>query len=523
MSLRGLLRRKAARTEADICLILEGSYPYVRGGVSSWTHELIRALPDRQFALLSILPRNEKVPLAYELPDNVVSLTTLHLDAQMAGRAAKRTDAELLQCIYRHAQSVLFSGGIDDFKALRSAIEQSGLGHDALLNSRWAWKAITASYDDAMPETSLLQYFWTMRSLMSGLLVSLFGELPDARVYHAISTGYAGLVGARATIERQRPLLITEHGIYTNERRIELQVADWLYDSQRKPFSVAGEHREMRDLWMSAFSGFARLAYDSACRITTLFEGNQMFQIADGADPRRLEVIPNGVDVERFAAYQADRSALRPTVALIARLVPIKDVQMFIAAVDVLRREVPEVRALVLGGDDEDPAYAAECYAQVKQRELGDVIEFRGHVNVTDYLPEIHLLVLTSLSEAQPLSILEAGAAGIPSVSTDVGSCRELLEGCRLDPVEGAGGRVVPCSDAVAAGRAMAEILKDPQLLESMGDTMLERVETTYNKQTINARYQALYDYAAAQIDGNATTQQIDPDDPVALSVGAGG
>lgn len=65
------LNRRAAH--ADVCLLLEGTFPYVRGGVSSWVNEMIRAFPQRTFAIVFIGGRKEDYPqAAYVLPDNVV-------------------------------------------------------------------------------------------------------------------------------------------------------------------------------------------------------------------------------------------------------------------------------------------------------------------------------------------------------------------------------------------------------------------------------------------------------------------
>src|SRR5437867_12747995 len=66
-------------SRADVCLVLEGTYPYVSGGVSSWVHDLIRSLPDLRFALVHIGPkRGTYTGKRYTLPDNVVLLSDLY-------------------------------------------------------------------------------------------------------------------------------------------------------------------------------------------------------------------------------------------------------------------------------------------------------------------------------------------------------------------------------------------------------------------------------------------------------------
>ena len=62
------------RVKADVCLILEGTYPYVSGGLSSWTHDLIRMQDHLRFSLLTIMPPGFEGRAVYELPRNVVEV-----------------------------------------------------------------------------------------------------------------------------------------------------------------------------------------------------------------------------------------------------------------------------------------------------------------------------------------------------------------------------------------------------------------------------------------------------------------
>ena len=241
---------------------------------------------------------------------------------------------------------------------------------------------------------------------------------------------------------------MTEHGIYTNERRIELAVADWLFDSGAGGFDVATAPAELRSIWLNAFQSFSRFSYAVADVITTQYRANQIFQRADGAPEDKLRIIPNGIDVTRFTAVPRDTAPRRPTVLMIGRIVPIKDIRTFIMAVALLKDLVPNVSAILIGPEDEDPEYAAGCRQLVHQLGAESAIEFLGRVpDVMKYLRSADVLALSSISEAQPMAMLEAAATGFAIVSTDVGSCREIIEGFEGDPVDGRGGIVVePCN-----------------------------------------------------------------------------
>ena len=95
-----------------------------------------------------------------------------------------------------------------------------------------------------------------------------------------------------------------------------------------------------------------------------------------------------------------------------------------------------------MGGVD-DEEYAQECYTLVKQLKLENVI-FTGRVDIVKYMEKLDFTILTSISEGQPLSVLESLAARRPCVTTDVGCCRELLEGKEGDFFGPAGDCVPP-------------------------------------------------------------------------------
>ena len=102
--------------------------------------------------------------------------------------------------------------------------------------------------------------------------------------------------------------------------------------------------------------------------------------------------------------------------------------------------------------------------------------------------------MLTSISEAQPLVILEANCCGVPCVTTDVGACRELINGRTPDDVLlGPGGLVTPIAQAGETAAAVIKILKDKNLQKSMGCAGKKRVERFYNEKDLNFAYLELY------------------------------
>ena len=481
---------------ADVCILVEGAYPYVPGGVSSWIDWLIRSQPETTFSVVALLPRPTAQKFRYRRPDNVIGFQNVYLQ-DFGARPVKRMRLPLEAVGLAHALGELTTvGGVQPLeqvqRQLKAIAQQIPL--PVLFNSPVAWNLVEEMYAAEMPFASFLHYFWGWRALLGGLFATLDCPLPPARIYHTISTGYAGVLAARAALETGRPALLTEHGIYTNERRIELLMAEWVADTVDKGHALDDPRFDLRDMWVRAFEAYARTCYEACAEVITLYEDNQRVQKVLGAEQGKLRVIANGIDLARFASVTPAPDNAIPTIALIGRVVPIKDVKTYIRSVKHLATRLPALKAYIIGPTDEDEPYAEECRTLVRELGLEAIIEFTGAVDIVQYLPRIHVVVLTSLSESQPLVVLEAGASGIPFVATNVGSCREILEG-RADehPPLGRGGIVTDVVDARAIADAVDALLRDPSLRRQYGETLRARVQATYTSAQAANAYRQLY------------------------------
>jgi len=496
------MRRRAESDEAnseratDISILVEGCYPYVPGGVSAWIDWLIRSHPDLSFSVVALWPRPTRQQPRYALPPNVTALHHLYL--QDFGGVARQRPLPVrdLNEVASALDDLMMVGGRDRLEELMRRLDvikgRFALGD--VFNSPAAWEIARRMYDTEMPYGSFLHFFWAWRALAGGLLATCDFKLPRAKVYHCISTGYAGVLASRAAIQTGRPAILTEHGIYTNERRIELLMADWVADTVDKGHALDDPRFDLRDMWVKAFEAYARTCYEACREIITLYEDNQRAQRALDAPKERLTVIANGIDLKRFEGVRPPPADARPTMALIGRVVSIKDVKTFIAAAHVLRRRLPNLRAVIAGPLDEERAYADECRTIATELGLDGTVEFAGSVNVAEFLSEVHVAVLTSLSESQPLVILEAGAAGIPFVATNVGSCREIIEG-RSDenPPLGIGGYITGLVAPGEIADAVYKLLSDPSLRRRLGEALRARVERYYASERAVEAYRILY------------------------------
>lgn len=501
--MKALSRKGApAPAPADVCLLMEGSYPYVAGGVSTWTHDLIKAHADLTFHVVALVADRAPRKLAYPLPDNVVGLSHVYLQAPDPGRRRVVGAGELLRRLEGPLLRLQQGGGLAELEEILRLLRpfQGKVGSRVLLNSEEAFQTVVRMCQAQLPDASFLEYFWGLRALMGGMFAAMLAELPAARVYHAISTGYAGLFAARARLETGRPALLTEHGIYTNERRIEILMAEWLFEGGSSSLSVERQTRDLRDLWLDTFASYSKACYEACDRIVTLYGGNQEFQRRQGAEEDKLQIIPNGIDYAGYSKVERSTEDRPPTIALIGRVVPIKDVKTFIRAAGILREDIPDLLAMILGPTEEDQQYFEECRTIVKHLGLEKTVIFAGRVRLTDWLGKIDAIALTSVSEAQPLVILEAGASGVPTVATDVGSCSELLLGRPdEDPPLGPGGAITTLASPLQTAQELRALLLDEPWRRRCAIAIKERVRRYYDKIEIDRIYRALYDeYCAA-------------------------
>ena len=398
------------------------------------------------------------------------------------------------------------------FTELVSQLGDKGdLSERAFLHSRESWEMIADQYRGHSRDPSFVDYFWTVRIMHAPIWVlhRIAENLIPARLYHSVSTGYAGFLGALLKRRTGRPLLLSEHGIYTKERRIDLFQSEWISDNRGLVEKNHTETAYFREKWINFFQELGRECYQASDRIVALYDINRQRQILDGAPPERTRNIPNGINLAAMEPVRAARSEDIPPVAcLIGRVVPIKDIKTFLRAMRTLANRLPEAQGWIAGPEDEDPEYAAECRALVSSLGLEKHVRFLGFQKIAELLPKVGVVVLSSISEALPLVLLEGFAAGVPAVSTDVGSCRQLIEGLdEEDRALGQAGEVVRIASPEALGNAVADLLTDPVSWHAAQQAGIRRVERYYTQEMMFDAYRGLYQGLLAAGDEDAAAR----------------
>ncbi len=486
----------------DILIISEGTYPYVRGGVSSWIQQLIQGLSEFNFGIVFIGSKKEDYDeIKYEYPENLVYLLEafmFNFDKKVGVKKHKGSKKAL-----KHVNAIYkwFKSPQDGFPKELYSLDfyLKDVDENFFLYSESAWEFITKQYEKNSSDMPFIDYFWTIRSIHSPIwvLAKIAKKLQGkAKLIHPPSTGYAGFLGSLLANHDNLPLVLTEHGIYTKERRIDLLSSELFAYEKVDLLKQSYEDDYIKQMWIRFFEGIGLFCYDRANPILSLYNGAKKAQIAYGAKEERCSVVPNGVDIKRLSKCLEKRESSTPkVVTLIGRVVAIKDIKTFIRAIRIATKEIPDIEGWIVGPMDEDQNYALECFQIVQNLSLEKNIKFLGFQNIDDILPKSGILTLTSISEGMPLVILEGFAAGLPCVATDVGSCSELIYGAlnQEDIDIGKAGEVVQIANAADLANAYVKLLKDEEYWKTSQENGLKRVNTFYTQKQFFDTYRDIY------------------------------
>jgi glycosyltransferase involved in cell wall biosynthesis len=197
----------------------------------------------------------------------------------------------------------------------------------------------------------------------------------------------------------------------------------------------------------------------------------------------KLRVIHNGIALDAMPQATIGRSGRPPRAVHVARLNRIKDQPTLLRAARMVADRLPGFTLDIVG----DGPMGTVVRPLATELGLGDVVRFHGMKDdVRPFLADADVFVLSSLSEGISITLLEAMAAGLPVVATDVGGNREVVR-------HGETGTLVPVGDADALATEMCTLLTDPDLSRRMGAAGRARVDADFNVDRTVTAYQDAY------------------------------
>ena len=208
--------------------------------------------------------------------------------------------------------------------------------------------------------------------------------------------------------------------------------------------------------------------------------------------PAQVQVMPIGLDLGRFLECERTSGEFRaelglgatvPLVGIVARLVPIKDHDVFLDAAHGLVRRLPDSHFVIVG----DGERRSELTARADRLGLGRRVHFVGWRDDLDRIyADLDVVALTSRNEGSPVSLIEAMAAARPVVATRVGGVADLVE-------DGVTGHLVSPGDAVALTEALRALLEDPEQRRMMGTAGRKLVASAFGAERLLSDMDAVY------------------------------
>lgn len=506
--------------DVDVAIVMESTYPYLKGGVSAVVHDIVMGNPDLSYGIIHIAwDSTQPVEDLYGMPENVKWVRVVFLSMQEHRHdfmSVRPKDLNMNSAQRARLSNRLFDAlyALSEHRNIEPLWELIDEGFNERTREYPLW-AVLGSQEfmhaliERMPQLgmSLSESFWTLRGFFS-LAYAILGEtMPRARVYHAHTTGYAALLGAAAARDHGTSFLLTEHNLYVRDTvntLLDRNMALSITSDDYRTFDVSPEHRA----WMAWWIEMGHFCYPSAEVVTYLYPTAITEAAELGADIDKSVVLPNGMVIEEFEEkYHKRRAAVERIAAhpsehtwklvYIARVVPIKGLMDLLSSMDLLRKAgFPNLHLDVLGPTEHVPEYYEACLAKIDSLGLHDMVTIHGTVNVRDMLDQFDLLVLPSYNEGQPIVVLEAMAAGIPTVGSNVGGMSQLV-GDDLNTPDGrtwgACGELLSPGDVEAMAQQIQAVIGDVDRYRSYCVNARGRVEDFFQLHEVMSSYNKLY------------------------------
>jgi glycosyltransferase involved in cell wall biosynthesis len=352
---------------------------------------------------------------------------------------------------------------------------------DATLRSRTVWHCFKLIAQTHYPRLAARHGYadagFVLSDLTMGMqwlyhwLFPLAKPLPPVDVVHAAMVGVSTLVAVAAQLEFQAAYLLTEHGIYLREAYLaEASASDSLF---LKLFKIRFAHC------------MVSLTYHLADQISPCCDYNKRWELINGAPADRLKTIYYGVDSTRFTPLGKPIGD-PPVVVWVGRINPLKDLETLLRAAELVHQVRPKVQFRLFGSAaPEDIPYYNAMQALHAELQLGDTVVFCGYAPSPETaFNQGDVVVLSSISEAFPFSILEAMLCGKPVVATAVGGVPEEIRGC---------GIAVEPRKPSSMAQAILLLLDDPVYCEKLGRVAREKAAAEFSLRQSREAYLSTY------------------------------
>jgi glycosyltransferase involved in cell wall biosynthesis len=464
----------------DIALTAEGTYPHHFGGVSVWCDQLVRGLPEYDFQLVPLIATGSE-PVRWSLPGNVTRLDPVAMwgPAPAPPRGARRRPAsgppirELIDILLAPPDQ-----DQDEFGyVMRELFEYAQLGNlSAALGGEESVRMLSDAWrerwsDPDVPPPTLHDAVMAIQ-LLEHALRPLSHAPPRADVVHAVTNGLGALPALAAKWRYGTPMVVTEHGLYMREHYLH---------SRQDPYRWP-----VKQLHLHFLRRLCALGYQQAEVITPGNVYNKRWEAQLGADLAKVRTVYNGVDPADFPALEGEPDV--PTISWAGRIDPVKDLETLLRAFAIVRQEIPEARLRIFGSPPGGrQPYVMRCHALAQELGVQDAAAFEGRVpEIRDAYAAGQVVVLCSITEGFPYTLIEAMTCGRPCVATNVGGVTEAV---------GDTGLIVPPRSPAELARACLTLLRNRELRQTLGAAARERALEYFTVDRAISAFDEIYSF----------------------------
>jgi glycosyltransferase involved in cell wall biosynthesis len=454
----------AVPPRARILLLTEGTYPYALGGVSSWCDLLVGSLTEFDWLVLPIVGPHGRPPL-YALPAHARQVGRIEVWSSSLPRDGRGAlDPGLPGVLVRELLG--WEGDVAAAVDAWVSCRRSPAGVRRVFRSRRGWEGFLAALGDVLAEripeagtppaldlveaASLYQsLYWVARTAAE--------PTPEADVLHVTAAGWSAIPALVHKARHGTPLVLTEHGVYVREAYLAA--------------ARSGDPPGTRFAATRLARGLARAAYAGADAVCPVTQANAYWEMGLGIDPARILVLSNGLREPEPPVAPPGAGI----VVSVGRIDPLKDVHTLLRVAAETVRLVPGARFLHYGSvTDGEEAYGRSCFALHERLGLGERFRFMGRTsNPAGAVRAADVVLMTSISEGLPMSILEAMSEARPVVCTSVGGVPDVVKGC---------GAVTPPGDDHGLAMAVVMLLRNPGLAWTLGRRGHARLGRRFNE-----------------------------------------
>ena len=479
-----------------VLLTTEGTYPFAKGGVSTWCHVLTHQLPEVDFKLFAIVA-NPYQNRHYELAPNIRQVLKVPLwgtddpveygwrfpfSLALTSRLKTTEDAinnRFIPLFKSFLRRVLFADvKPEQLGQILLAIHEYFLDYDyhKTMNSAATWSTfryLALNYWQKQQPSlgvTIAELTEAMR-LLYRFLITIHLPVPITDITHSSAAAFCGLPCVIAKLQRGTPYLLTEHGINIREQYLNL-------------------NRSIPSLFVRQFlyrlmGAVVKLNFHFADQISPVCEYNARWERWWGVPPAKIKVIYNGADPAKFHPTPPVPKE-RPLVMNMGLIFPLKGQLDLIEAAVLVRDKIPDVEFRFYGKPS-DEEYYAQCQEKVRKYNLEKTINFAGFTSEPwRAYSEADVVAMASISEGFPFAVIEAMLSGATIVSTDVGGVREAIADTGL---------LVRAGRPQQLGEAILKLLLlPPQERMQYGKRALERSLKLFTQKTFLEEHREAYD-----------------------------